>query len=115
MTAATERAILAHLEEQAKHRDSQHSDLKGVVESTRSEVMSLGRRMDLREQHSDHLHAAHGSRLDAIEDTAEATGARELVQLTTTIDTWKGRLWSVFAALLLAGVVALVTHYVSTG
>ena len=115
MTAATERAILAHLQDQAKHRDSQHDDLKGVVESTRSEVMALGSRMDLREQHCNHLHVAARDRLDVIEDTAEATGQREIVQLRGSIDTWKGRAWSVFASLLLAGVVGLATYYFSTG
>lgn len=115
MTAATERAILSLLQDQAEHRDSQHTDLKGIVESTRSEVIDLGARMDLREQHSDHIHASHDGRIDALEDSAEATGARELVTLNATIDTWKGRAWGVFSALLLAGLVGLLTYYLSAG
>ena len=109
--------------------ESRHSEIldllsKTLSESkgTRAEVAELSTAFLLHEQNDHNVHRAHDERIDTLEDAADATGRHEIIRLgeekktlIKIIDTWKGRVWGIMAALLLAGLTGLVTHWLSMG
>lgn len=98
----------------AEEAAARHSELKTLMEQTLGSVTELGTKFALHEQSDEHVHAAHDGRLTSLEETAEATGQHKVVTLQKTIDVWKGRLWSLIAAFLFAGISGLVVHYFHT-
>jgi hypothetical protein len=117
----TEAAVLALLKSHDQARAQQHAELKAIIESTHVDVQALSLRFDLHEQNNEHVHEQHGKRLSYLEELGKQTGEHQLVELQSklaergqVIDQWRGRVWSMVAALLLSSIVGLVTHYLST-
>jgi hypothetical protein len=108
-------------EELERKRHSDIMELMGKthdgVESVQQDVSALSTSFQLHEQKDDMVHNGYSNRISSLEEAAEATGAHEIVRLESALeksemsakdaaDKWKGRLWGIFAALLLAAISA---------
>ncbi|MEE9395197.1 MAG: hypothetical protein V3W41_22120 [Planctomycetota bacterium] len=100
--------------------DSVKLDVAGV----KKDVAELSKRFDMHEKDNEHDFKAHAAstsaqdtRITTLEEAADVSGAHQLIELKTELaatkkgaaavaERWKGRVWSIFAALLLMAVSA---------
>lgn len=111
--------------ERAELASQRHTELLELVtkthngvESVKAEVSTLSTNFALHEQNDAHVHNGHANRLSSLEEAATATGQHKIVRLEAELskreqdaEKWKGRIWSIVAALLLATITAFAGAY----
>jgi hypothetical protein len=128
MTDNESSRVIELLTEDRKERRKRDSDFRDLlqknhqaIQSTRDDVQALSTRVAMHEKDDTHMHDALGSRLELLEDRAEATGQHQIVQLEQQLaerdkaaGKWRDRVWSIAATFLTTATIALVAHYLAT-
>lgn len=120
MTDAESTKIVQLLKLDQDERRERDVEMLGEIRSTRELGQALSSRMDLHEKDDNHTHATMTSRIDYLEDRAEATGKHALVRVETERDElkrsakeWRGRMYSVLITFFTTAAMALIGYYLS--
>ncbi len=120
MTDAESTKIVKLLELDQEERRERDVEMLGEIRSTREMGVAMSSRMDLHEKDDKHTHTTITSRIDYLEDRADATGRNVLTSVETERDElkrsakeWRGRIASVLVTFFTTAAIALVGYYLT--